>query len=111
MEQEVLAATPPGEYLDICERSLRKYITLHEDNFDVDQAIKMLECNVICKNNLHNEIYGDMICFLCASVCIDCLDPQTAFSTDEIDRKYERIHHYIRLSHQHLAEREKYHEN
>lgn len=103
MEQEVLS-TPPQEYLDICERSLRKYITLHEDNFDVDQAIKMLECNVICRNNLENEIYGDIICFLCASVCIDCLDPQTASSMDEIERKFERIHHFIRASHQHLAE-------
>ena len=105
MEQEVLA-TPPGEYLDICERSLRKYITLHEDNFDVDQAIKMLECNVICKNNLKNEIYGDMICFLCASVCIDCLDPQTANSMDEIDRKFERIHHYINATLQYHTENE-----
>lgn len=106
MEQEILL-TPPQEYLDICERSLRKYITLHEDNFDVDQAIKMLECNVICRNNLRNEFYGDMICFLCASVCIDCLNPQTASSIDEIERKFDKIHYYIKATNKHLAELEK----
>lgn len=99
MEHEVLSSGPQ-EYLDICERSLRKYITLHGDSFDVDQAIKMLECNVICKNNLANRIHGDMICFLCASICIDCLDPLASASGEEVSRKYERIHQFLKASYE-----------
>jgi hypothetical protein len=88
------------EYLDICEKSLRKYIAMEYKTFNLDQTILMLECCIICKTNMVNEKFGDIICFMCASICLDCLDPTIAIGGEEISRKFEKIQHSIRTSYE-----------
>lgn|SRR5690606_15420947 len=87
-----------SQYLDICQRSLQKYMALHEENFQVEHAVLMLECTVICKMGMSNGQYGANICFLCASICIDCLDPWVTTTSEQIREKYQRIYHYLQAS-------------
>ncbi|HXH74864.1 MAG TPA: hypothetical protein VNJ08_07855 [Bacteriovoracaceae bacterium] len=85
------------EYLDICERCLSKYLTLSPENFNVDHSNLMLKCLSICKAHLYNDNNGDIICFTCASICLDYLDPTLSVSDEEILDKFEKIRHYSNI--------------
>lgn len=87
-----------NELLEICERSLRKYLSKETTTFDPERSVVMLECHIICQSNLDNELYGDKICFNCASICIDCLDTRLSTKDEEISRKFDEIHRYIKAT-------------
>jgi len=83
------------EYLDICERSLRQYMANSGSQFESDRAVMMLKCNVICRS-FYNQPEGELICFLCASICVDCMDPHFSLQTEEIGYKFQKLMGYLR---------------
>jgi hypothetical protein len=71
-----------NEYLDICQRTLRSYLG-RCSGFNADHAIVMLECIYTCRTHAHHP-QSELIGFHCASLCVDCLDPQVSKEMVEI---------------------------
>jgi hypothetical protein len=85
------------EYLDICQKAVKKYLTTEPAMFDADRLVLMLEATGLCRS-FQNSFHQDEIGFHCAALCLLCLNPRCPINSEDLKDQLDKIGYYVRLS-------------